>query len=113
MNIIKQIRYFIQRGKRGYSDCDLWGFDCYLSSVISKGLRQLSNQKESYPVFLKSVKQWGKILNKIADGIEAPNKSNEDIDLPFEEWKSNLENSYKKQQKALKLFSKYFNNFWD
>lgn len=36
-----EIKWFIQRGKRGWSDSDVWSFDDYLSRVICQGIRKL------------------------------------------------------------------------
>jgi len=39
------IKWFIQRGKRGYADCDVWNFDYYLSDVIVNALKELKNDE--------------------------------------------------------------------
>jgi hypothetical protein len=39
--MFKSIKYFIQRGKRGYSDEDVWDFDNYLCSIIPPAIREL------------------------------------------------------------------------
>ena len=43
----RECKYFIQRGKRGYSNRDLWSFDCYLSEVIIGGLKRLKEIRSS------------------------------------------------------------------
>jgi predicted transcriptional regulator len=35
------IKRFIQRGQRGWADCDTWGFDYYLGKIISEGIEHL------------------------------------------------------------------------
>lgn len=111
-NLINEIKWFIQRGRRGYSDQDVWSFDYYLTDVISGGLRHLAKHHYGYPSKLTD-KKWVKILNSIADDLSKPYIANEDVDLPHDEWKKNLEEANKVQQKALKLFIKHFNNYWD
>lgn len=39
-----EIKWFIQRGKRGYSDRDLWSFDLYLAKIINRGAWQLADE---------------------------------------------------------------------
>lgn len=36
-----EIKYFWQRGRRGYSDRDVWDFDNYLANVIAHILREI------------------------------------------------------------------------
>lgn len=43
------IKYFIQRGKKGYSKRDIWGFDHYLSDIIVKGLTELKEMAHGIP----------------------------------------------------------------
>lgn len=39
--IIRYIKRFIQRGKRGFGNSDVWGFDYYLGMIISQGIAKL------------------------------------------------------------------------
>ena len=112
INLINKIKYFIQRGKRGFSDEDVWDFNYYLSNVISKGLRQLAENKISYPINLTD-EQWTDILYKIVHGLEAPIIADDNVDLEFDEWKKGLNEALNKEKKALKLFVKYYSNLWD
>lgn len=40
-----EIKYFIQRGKKGYSDRDLWSADTYLARIIAGILNDYANSK--------------------------------------------------------------------
>ena len=87
---LRKIRWFFQRGIRGYSDKDLWSFDDYLSKVISKGLRQLAIQShgcphEFYDEKNDSCKEWAKTLIIIAEGFEAKQKLTNDDVLDYSE----------------------------
>ena len=44
-HFIYSIKYFIQRGKRGYSDKDLWSADMYLAEVIAGILESYTKNK--------------------------------------------------------------------
>lgn len=74
----RAIKYFIQRGKRGYSDCDIWGFDSYLSNIIVNGLKDLKEQLHGVPCGLTGtqaislddnddteMKEWKRIIEEI------------------------------------------------
>jgi len=97
------IKCFIQRGREGYSDKDLWDFDCYLAKVISNGLQRLKEKGlTSYPPELVSVKEWENVLNIIIEGFREKLKA-----CNYDTY------DFKKVNKALELLSKYFNHFWD
>lgn len=61
--IYNKIKWFIQRGKRGWSDCDVWNTDMYLSRIISEMVREL---KKSNGIPCGSTrKKWNKVLEDI------------------------------------------------
>jgi hypothetical protein len=97
-----EIKYFIQRGKRGYSDRDLWEFDYYLSDVISKGIKDLNKCCHGYSSRLKSMKQWKKVLTEIQWTFE---KAKDKASLS----KKELE----RYDKGWQLFKMHFNDLWD
>lgn len=73
-----EVKYFMQRGRRGFSDRDLWGINFYLSDIIPKMLRKLADNHFGCPVdfFDESRKQdechlWRKELIRYAEGWEA------------------------------------------
>ncbi len=125
----RRVYWFIQRGRRGYSDLDCWNFHNYLARVISEGTEQLRKQKTGYPTEL-TPKKWDTILKKISEGfeliqedrmgyttIEDYNKDEKFIkrmkrkkeNRKFFPSKSNV----KKVEKGFNLFSKYFAHLWD
>ncbi len=133
------IRIFIQRGKRGYANSDVWGLDCYLSKVISKSVQHLKENLNGMPNGLTEG-QWIDILNKIVYTFEiAKDITNGDaIYLPIKDWSDTKYTKWcqsikginkkhteilgmriltKKQSKefeeGFKLFQEYFFDLWD
>ncbi len=118
-NIPSEIKYFIQRGKNGYAENDVWSLDSYLSRVISQSIRDLAKISHGYPdnpfsknQGFKNFGEWKKTLNKIVDGFEAGIRLREEF---FElskrhHLRKKLEH---KNKKGWKLFQKYFMNLWD
>lgn len=64
--IPKEIKWFIQRGRQGYADCDAWNFDNYLAGVISGGLKDLAKHPISFPAKFKNATEWKKWLLKMS-----------------------------------------------
>lgn len=50
----RKVKRGLQRGYRGWADEDLWGFDGYLSVVISEGLKRLKETKTGTPLVLET-----------------------------------------------------------
>lgn len=114
-DLINKIKYFIQRGKRGYSDEDIWNIDSYLMEWLPKALRQLAKHHIGYPSGL-SDKQWISILNKMADGFDAERINDNlyfDGKISVCDAVKNEKIVHEKLQNSLKLFVKYFRNLWD
>jgi hypothetical protein len=66
----REIRWGIQRARRGYSDRDVWNLDCYLDGVLAGGLRKLANST-GYPSYYESGEKWTADLIRAAERIEA------------------------------------------
>ena len=128
----KEVKYFIQRGIRGYSDRDLWSYDWHLSKVIRDGLRDLAKNTHGHPCNFKTQKSWEKKLNEIANSFNFHINGEDDIiHNKFTELrkdksltKEQKEKEYKKvckkyeklsekNREKMKEFVEYFGNFWD
>jgi hypothetical protein len=48
-NTYYAIKYFIQRGRRGWADCDTWSLDSYLDGFMPHALRYLKAHKHGVP----------------------------------------------------------------
>jgi hypothetical protein len=77
----REHKWACQRIKRGFSDCDVWGFDYFLAPIIAKGCRELQKQACGCPndVYSKfgekrAFNEWKKILGKIAYTFETAQK---------------------------------------
>jgi hypothetical protein len=69
-NFPYQVKWFIQRGKRGWADCDVWSVDYYLTPIIIGMLKKLKETTHGYPYGLTE-KKWDKTLDKMVAGFEA------------------------------------------
>ena len=129
--MIKQIKFFIQRGRRGYADCDVWNVHSYLSDLLPKMLRQLSvgygcpSDLYDKKATNNECHKWTEIIEEIAQGFEAAqfldkmkyhkwvdsktSKGAKTLEIDYE----SLENARKKLDRGLELFKKYYLNLWD
>ena len=139
-SFIYKIKWFIQRGKRGYSDYDIFDISDWFTQVIVPMLKQLKETKCGYPCDMTE-EEWNSQLDKMIkcfmeiseDGCsmknEYENKVLESFDIKDtnkdkteeckelrEKWLSREKeiNNYKEKMKieAFNLFSKYFWNLW-
>ncbi len=97
IHLFKEIKYAIQRIKRGWSDRDVWSFEGYLAEVIRDGLKHLKQNKYGVPTrFLKdgddgpqnvriAERDWNATLDEIILAYDTALKiMNGDVYAPFE-----------------------------
>lgn len=98
-----EIKYFIQRGKRGYSDRDLWDLDFYLATIISSSVKNL---KDNYITYGACEKEWISVLDDIVFAFEKEKKIiEENLQL------TDLENQ--RYKRGWKFFNNHFQELWD
>lgn len=108
----RRIKYFWQRGKRGYSDYDILDFDEYLSTVIIDGLFTFMRINNSVPSEIwtkgkseeQAVEEWDAIIYQIIQGFAVA----EDYE-PYTEMSKEDKKTF---DKGFRLFKKWFFNFW-
>lgn len=131
-----ETKWFIQRGKNGYADCDVWGFDNYLSEVIVNGLKDLKSQVHGVPSDFASKdgkviypNKWKSVLDEIIWTFEVAQKiiDAEWVYLNSKERNKKSRIKFAKKGKyhimtkiecsryrnGWKLFKKYYFNLWD
>jgi len=128
--LIRRLKNFYWRGKRGWSEEDAWDIDAYLVEVIPPIVRKYKDEGSGCPgeLYDKSRKndecwRWKEILEEIAQGFEASawikdmkymrQVKNPNGSYSYEEDKKVLEEMSKKAETGLQLFAKWFPNLWD
>ena len=133
---VSHIKWFMQRGIKGYDDRYYWEVSSFLGPVIIGVLKQFRDTERlgiSFPVNKKvkdkdgktvevtdekkSEKNEKKILNKMIDGFEFLIVDNlceyYDKYQKGEEARTKYNRDYKKAQENAKLFITYFGHLWD
>ncbi len=131
-----EVKWFIQRAFRGYSDRDLWGLDYYLGNVIVKSLKAFrSMYRHGMPAIYcqpdkngkcrvsdkVAMKRWNKDLDAMIEGLEFLANSDDKLTDFFEKYKDckkgkfsrEYDKAYAKAQQQAKLFIDKFNLLWD
>jgi hypothetical protein len=128
-----EIKWFIQRGRKGYSERDVWSLDYYIATWLPKALRELKRSGRKYggtPTYFAydlfgkkkhykdltedqwkvADKAWMKTLDKMIEGFEAWNKLDEvRLDKNYDKKMKALE---KKRTEGMSLFVKWFGGLW-
>jgi hypothetical protein len=94
----RKLKWFLQRGWQGYADCDLWDFDYYLATIISKGLKQ-------FRAYYHGAEPKKSELDIIIKGFEANLKMMDD--------QKKYDKLLPTFHKGMDLLKKYFNYLWD
>ena len=133
------IKHCRQRAFRGWADCDVWGFDYYLTQVIVSGLQHLKRTHHTYCT--DTPEEWDEVLDIMIEGFKASDQiqtldfmddciiGHEDKtcdvsdgstfvmkDMPiFDMEKVRAEERilHEKFNKGMELFAKYYFGLWD
>lgn len=131
----RRIKWFFQRGMRGYSDEDVWSIDIWFKSIIIPMLEQLKETKQGYPIDMTE-EEWNLTLNNMINYFKECtdfycSEKNEYEDeymsriMSTNEYDKSLTNKWLKREeeidkyknemkdKAFELFSKHFYSLWD
>jgi hypothetical protein len=131
-DIPRTIKYFFQRGVRGWSDADLWGMHYYLTDLILNMIVNLKQLRHGYPCHMND-DQWGEILSEIQDGFAILKKCDdsmeeiewggyyktdeerEQVNISMKKWKARITTREEeaKVERAFYLLVKHWHSLWD
>jgi hypothetical protein len=116
IELFDNTKWFIQRGWRGYSDCDVWGWYSHNARVMVGVLSTLRKTTHGYPVGMSPAK-WDKKLAVMQDGFQAVIDEEEDFRsykrLGRKEHLKLVRSRYQRTRRGLKYFREYYHNLWD
>ena len=110
----KRIKWFIQRGRRGYADCDWWDMDAYLIGIILPMLKRLKADNMGYPGYgqASTPEKWDALLDEMVEGFTIAQKIMDD-NYPLEQFIELQAQDRKLFEKKAKIFIKWFFHLWD
>jgi hypothetical protein len=116
------VKYFFQRGKRGYSDRDVWNLDNYLSKVIKNSVRELRmttiSDNEEFKNILIEIEYLFKVNEEISNGkcvylnSKKRNQKSVKICAKICDYHIMTKEECKRYRNAWKLFQTHFLNLW-
>ena len=119
-----QVKWFFQRGARGYADNSTWSIDWYLCGWMGKALRELADNVHGVPCVeiirdgkpaddpndaeFMTLEEWQFTIRYIAETFDLGRKI-QDYDVPGEK----MEAAILRFQHGMRMFTEYFFNLWD
>lgn len=108
LHVYKEIKWFIQRGRRGYSDSDVWNWCHYMARINIGALRDLRDNRMGHPIGINNV-QWGKKIQTMVDAFVAFER----MDNLQHKTVADVQALEKQRRKGMHTYVRYFNNLWD
>ena len=107
----KRVKWFIQRGSRGYADCDWWALSYNLTKVILPMLKQMREHSMSYPGYgqASTPEKWDALFDEMIEGFELAIR----IDDYNFETPDQIKVDVKIFEKKMKVFIKWYFHLWD
>lgn len=113
------VKWFVQRGRRGWADCDVWSLDSYLERVLAGSLRQLRDVSLTWPgpipggdTRFESPEQWQAFLTRIAEAL-----SKDQFRLvegeTIEQQIARETAEYEAKQQAIRDLADWWGSLWD
>lgn len=106
IRVIKsRIRRYLQRGKRGYADSDIWNLDFFILSWLPEALDQLADTTISFPGTPWTYESWKAFLKHHAAVMRAVRQREQDFEDTNAGWEE-----FKKSWQAI---GEMFPHLWD
>lgn len=132
---LKWVKWFFQRGSRGWADCDWWSMDYYLVQITIPMLKKLKTDSRGCPCpidksYEECEKEWHAKLDEMIEAFEAAKRVLDDdyykqvsgdsleaienaTRADIKEWMRLNEADQKLFRKKVKVFIKHFFSLWD
>ena len=113
-NFPSEIKWFYQRGSRGWSDRSAWSIDTWLVNNLIPMLERLKRDKHGNPTDNAdwlAAQRWNNVLNEIIYGLKCAKKI-DDSDYNYRD-KELTKRLTKSSQRSFELIGKHLFSLWD
>jgi hypothetical protein len=130
-NFPSEVKWFYQRGSRGWSDRSAWSIDIWMVDNLIPMLERLKNDNHGTPMSMFKKKdgvdkdgnptdeasrlaeqRWSNVLNEILYGLRCAKKI-QDLDYDYYKDKELTKRLTKSSQRSFELIGKHLFNLWD
>ncbi len=113
--MIKWLKRFFERGRKGYCYEDLWQFDNWLSKLIADGLREFKEMCHGYPSEDITWEGWMDVLDEMIECFDEQSRGIENFPEGnfLKLWKKRQKIHKQKLHRGLELLEKYYYDLWD
>lgn len=112
-NKIRKLRYRIQRGRRGWSELDVWNIDQYFIKTMRSMLKYYRTHHCGHPTYITPT-EWNFILDRMITLLEEMDENTcsatfdgIDAHIKKDQYMIQCKNEF------FQLFSQYFYDLWD
>lgn len=121
---LTDLKWWLQRRFRGYSDLDSWNPYMYIAEKSIKVLKRYKEDTIGYPPEYNTLEEWKDDVQKMIDAFWYFSHDDEVMDKLIETygdeknkdgrllWMVELDKEYKKAENGLKLFGEHFSHLW-
>jgi hypothetical protein len=110
----RRVVWFIQRGRRGWADCDLWNMDTHIARLNVEMLTELRRIAHGYPAGLEAThgdagfEEWCRLLGEMIETWQAY------LDhVDHEDGWDKAKADYEKFKVGLPLYGEWYSGLWD
>lgn len=115
--LVREIKWFVHRGRHGWAPRDTWSLDDYLARVISESVKHLRDTSHGHPGDIcdcvddhhrdcNGMQRWNEILDEIIEGFEASRD-------PWGLFGESYDAAKAKRDRSLELLKRYWTALWD
>lgn len=101
-------KWFVQRGWRGWADCDAWSIDYYLAEWLPCALDRLISNKIGHPVGMTQ-RGWATRLKRMKRGFITARKIS---DFDYKTPRAAMA-AHRQMKRDLGVFVEHFLSLWD
>lgn len=110
--VVREVKYKIQRANKGYSEVDTWNFEEYVARLIKENCFLLAENCNGYPDQIKGMtpEKWKQVLLDISFGFGSYVEMRSGVYNYDDKEFKRLSKEYRN---GLKLFCQFHEFLWD
>ena len=104
----RRVWWFIQRGRRGWSEADAWSIFSHIDRIVVGAVGDMADNPFGYPGNITS-EEWGLILRQIVDGFQAHIDLDDEMPVHNSDREKELQERF---DRGMALFAQWYGHLW-